>query len=114
MARREIAGYSITPVDYLATGQDVYFHPALNFIELSGHQRIMLWALTVNLLRGDIQQATRVFQPMNLDIQRIEPPFSPDRYSEEDGSPPVRVKMILSGHKQTPMRYLRAIFGGIA
>jgi ABC-2 type transport system permease protein len=84
----EIAAYYVVPDDYVQSGEIFYVHPAANPINEQGQSWIMRWTLLVNLLKGDSELASRVWNPHELSVQRRGSSAAADRFSDEDCSRP--------------------------
>jgi ABC-2 type transport system permease protein len=61
-----ITAYYVVPADYLASGKLYYVHPQASLTTSTGTSWAMRWALLVNLLGGDVEQAALVWNPMHL------------------------------------------------
>jgi ABC-2 type transport system permease protein len=84
----EIEGYYIIPEDYLASGVFVYVSPNRTPLSTDGQEWMMRWTLAVNMLGGDIDRASRIWELVDLQIRRIDPSPEHDRFSAEDCSKP--------------------------
>jgi ABC-2 type transport system permease protein len=58
-----ISAYYLIPEDYLETGEVVYVHPEINPLSEGGQTWVMRWTLYVNLLGGDMQMASIIWNP---------------------------------------------------
>jgi ABC-2 type transport system permease protein len=62
----EISSYYIVPEDYVETGNLIYISPDNTPLSDGGQDWVMRWTLRVNMLGGDMQLASFVWNPMNL------------------------------------------------
>ena len=62
----EIEAYYLIPEDYLEDGDLYYIHPGTNPISQNGQIWVMRWTLYVNLLDGDMQMASNIWNPGNF------------------------------------------------
>lgn len=69
----EIRGFYIISPDYVKTGQIVYVTPDFNPMTSFEKTGLMQWVLRTNLLSGDWQFANRVYNPLNLQVELLEP-----------------------------------------
>lgn len=63
----EIGAYYVIPKGYIETGEYIYVHPGFNPISEGGQDWIMRWTLYVNLLGGDLEKASNIWHPANID-----------------------------------------------
>ena len=70
----EIWGYFIIAPDYLKTGQVIYITPDFNPLTAFDKTGLMQWVLRANLLSGDWQFANRLYNPLNMQVELLEPP----------------------------------------
>jgi ABC-2 type transport system permease protein len=84
----DISAYYIIPEDYITRGEIIYIHPNNSPFSSRGQDWVMLWTMMVNMLDGDIELASRVWNPVNLEITNLDPAPQVDRYTEEDCSKP--------------------------
>ena len=84
----KISAYYIVPEDYIATGEFVYVHPNNSPFSEGGKDWVMSWTLMVNMLDGDIELASRVWNPLYLEVSNLDPAPQIDRYAEEDCTTP--------------------------
>ncbi len=73
----EISAYYVVQADYLETGDLVYVHPTHNPITPQGQPWVMQWTLLVNLLEGDIERASTVWNPMQVRVTDVASQASP-------------------------------------
>lgn len=88
MEAGEISAYYIIMQDYIKSGEFVYVHPNNSPFSSQGQDWVMSWTLLVNILDGDMELASRVWNPMDLTITNLDPAPDIDRYTEEDCSRP--------------------------
>lgn len=84
----EISAYYIIPEDYIASGEFVYVHGNSSPFSDAGKDWVMSWTLMVNMLEGDIDLASRIWNPMYLKVSNLDPAPQIDRYAEEDCTVP--------------------------
>ncbi len=84
----DIEGYYIIPEDYLNSGEFIYVSPDRTPLSSGGQEWIMRWTLTVNMLGGDVERASKVWELVDLQIKRIDSTDEHDRFAEEDCSRP--------------------------
>ena len=84
----DIGGYYIIPDDYLNSGEFIYVSPDRTPLSSGGQEWIMRWTLTVNMLGGDVERASKVWELVDLQIKRIDSTDEHDRFAEEDCSRP--------------------------
>jgi ABC-2 type transport system permease protein len=84
----DIEGYYIIPEDYLNSGEFIYVSPDRTPLSSGGQEWIMRWTLTVNMLGGDVERASKVWELVDLQIKRIASTDEHDRFAEEDCSRP--------------------------
>lgn len=63
----EINAYYIIPDDYLESGEFYYIHATVNPISEGGQDWVMHWTLYVNLLDGNLDMASNIWNPANFD-----------------------------------------------
>lgn len=73
LADGEISGYYIIPSDYTLKGDITYIRSDFNPLSSSGQSALLDWILQVNLLGGDIQLATLINGPKNLEKVSLSP-----------------------------------------
>ncbi len=61
---QEISAYYLIPADYVARGEYFYVYPNDRPFMENGQSWMMSWALTVNLLGGDMELASQVWNPV--------------------------------------------------
>jgi len=66
MERGEIAGYTIIPADYLASGALISVQPAYSMLSSDRAVEAVEWALLLNLLDGDLALAAAVRDPLQV------------------------------------------------
>jgi ABC-2 type transport system permease protein len=88
MEAGDISAYYIIPEDYVARGEIIYVHPNNSPFSSHGQDWLMRWTLMVNMLDGDMELASRVWNPVDLEIKNLDPAPQVDRYTEEDCSRP--------------------------
>ncbi|MFQ5796388.1 MAG: ABC transporter permease [Candidatus Bipolaricaulia bacterium] len=69
----EISAYYIVPEDYVNTGQLIAIRPHYNPISPKDRSGWMRWVLLVNLLDGDVELASRIWNPMDLSVTTLAP-----------------------------------------
>lgn len=81
----EIAAYFVIPEDYIETGNLLYIRP--NPSPFSAHVRdsAMRWTLLVNVLGGDVELATRVWNPANLNVTNLTQGSQPEQACSQPG-----------------------------
>ena len=84
----DISAYYIIPEDYIASGEIIYVHPNNSPFSSHGQDWVMHGTLMLNMLDGDMELASRVWNPVNLEITNLDPAPQVDRYTEEDCSKP--------------------------
>jgi ABC-2 type transport system permease protein len=62
----EISAYYVIPANYIQSGEVIYVHPELTPISSDGQEWMISRTLLVNLVRGDMDLADRVWFPMEL------------------------------------------------
>jgi ABC-2 type transport system permease protein len=63
----DINAYYIIPDDYLESGEFYYIHATVNPISEGGQDWVMHWTLYVNLLDGNMEMASNIWNPANFD-----------------------------------------------
>jgi ABC-2 type transport system permease protein len=86
----EISAYYIVPEDYITSGEFIYVHPNSSPFSSGGKDWVMSWALLVNMLDGDMELASRIWNPMDLEVTNLDPIPEVDRFTQEDCSKPGR------------------------
>jgi ABC-2 type transport system permease protein len=66
MEAGKINAYYVIPDNYLETGDFYYIHPDINPISEGGQPWVMRWTLYVNLLDGDMDIASHIWNPANF------------------------------------------------
>ena len=66
-----ISAYYVVPVEYVETGELIYVDPEANPMSGRGLDWVMRWTLLVNMMDGDMEQASRVWNPMYLQITTL-------------------------------------------
>ncbi len=84
----DIEGYYIIPENYLNSGEFIYVSPNRTPLSSGGQEWIMRWTLTVNMLGGDVERASKVWELVDLQVKRISSTNEHDRFTEEDCSRP--------------------------
>jgi ABC-2 type transport system permease protein len=84
----EIDGYYIIPDDYLTVGEFIYISPDRTPFGDSGQEWMMKWTLAVNMLGGDIERTSKIWELVDLQINRIAPTPDHDRFADEDCTMP--------------------------
>jgi ABC-2 type transport system permease protein len=69
----EILAYYVVPADYVESGELLSIRPQYNPQTLKSQSGWMNWVLLVNLLGGDVELATRVWNPLNLQVTPLAP-----------------------------------------
>lgn len=67
----EIEAYYLIPEDYLEDGDLYYIHPETNPLSQGGQIWVMRWTLYVNLLDGDMQLASDIWNPGNINRRNL-------------------------------------------
>jgi ABC-2 type transport system permease protein len=62
----KVNAYYLIPDDYLETGNLYYIHPNINPISGGGQEWVMRWTLYVNLLGGDMEMASHIWNPADI------------------------------------------------
>ncbi|UCD97491.1 MAG: ABC transporter permease [Chloroflexota bacterium] len=62
----EIEAYYIIPEDFVSNGELIYVNPETNPISDGGQDWLMRWTLYVNLLGGDMEAASNIWNPGNF------------------------------------------------
>jgi len=81
----EIAAYFVIPEDYIETGNLLYIRPNPSPFSAHVQDSAMRWTLLVNVLGGDVELATRVWNPTNLDVTDLTPGSQPDQACSQPG-----------------------------
>ena len=84
----EIGAYYLIPEDFLEQGTVIYVNIGANPFGSDSQEWMMRWTLLVEMLRGDLEFASLVLNPVDLTVERRGEETSPDRYSEDDCSRP--------------------------
>ncbi|NIM92874.1 MAG: ABC transporter permease [Anaerolineales bacterium] len=84
----DITAYYIVPEEYVENGEFIYVRPNYSPLSSGGQEWMMRWTLLYNLVGGDIEFASRIWNPMDLEVTNISPQPEHDRYSSEDCSKP--------------------------
>jgi ABC-2 type transport system permease protein len=84
----EISAYYIVPEDYIVSGEFIYVHPNSSPFSSGGKDWVMSWTLLVNMLDGDMELASRIWNPMYLKVTNLDPAPEVDRFTQEDCSKP--------------------------
>jgi ABC-2 type transport system permease protein len=63
----EISAYYVLPADYLETGKIIYLRPDFNPLSSSDRSDLFEWVVQVNLLGGDMNLATLINGPKQLE-----------------------------------------------
>jgi hypothetical protein len=66
LAAGEISAYYVIPADYVERGELAYVYPHATPLVEDGQEWVILWTLLVNLLDGDMELASQVWNPMDL------------------------------------------------
>jgi ABC-2 type transport system permease protein len=90
----EISAYYIVPKDYLHSGEVTLVKPDFNPLSVIDQNDPMQWVLDVNLLNGDVQLASRVQNPLNLDVTVLNPASQRDQENPLTFFLPYAVTMI--------------------
>jgi ABC-2 type transport system permease protein len=88
MQAGEISAYYVIPENYITKGEFIYVHPDNSPFSSQGQDWVMGWTLMVNMLDGDMELASRIWNPMDLTIVNLDPAPQVDRYTQEDCSRP--------------------------
>jgi ABC-2 type transport system permease protein len=84
----DIEGYYIIPVDYLSTGVFIYVSPNRTPFTSNGQEWMMKWTLAVNMLGGDFERTSKIWELVDLQINRVATTPEHDRFADEDCSKP--------------------------
>jgi ABC-2 type transport system permease protein len=77
----EISAYYVLPADYLETGKITYLRPDFNPLASSDRSDLFEWVVQVNLLGGDIDLATLINGPKQLEQVSLAPEPQRDQNS---------------------------------
>jgi len=89
LASGEITAYYLIPPDYIERGEVFYVYPPTRSLIEDGQNWVIHWALTFNLVGGNLEAANRVWNPIwYLDTANITLESQPDSASDEDCSRP--------------------------
>lgn len=80
----EIEGYYIIPEQYLSEGEFIYVSPDRTPFGDSGQEWMMKWTLAVNMLGGDVERTSKIWELVDLEVNRIDPTPEHDRFADED------------------------------
>jgi ABC-2 type transport system permease protein len=80
----DIDGYYIIPQEYLTNGEFIYISPDRTPFGDSGQEWMMKWTLAVNMLGGDIERTSKIWELVDLQINRVAPTPDHDRFADED------------------------------
>jgi ABC-2 type transport system permease protein len=75
----EISAYYIISKDYLRSGDVTLVQPDFNPLAIVDQSDLMQWVLDVNLLNGDTRLASRIQNPLNLQVTVVNPPSPRDQ-----------------------------------
>ncbi len=68
-----ISAYYVIPADYLQTGNVIYVRPDFNPLSAFDQTGAMQRVLQVNLLGGNLKLANQIANPLNLQVEVLEP-----------------------------------------
>jgi ABC-2 type transport system permease protein len=88
LEKGDIEGYYIIPEDYFSAGVFIYVSPDRSPLASDGQEWIMRWTLAVNMLGGDIERASKIWQLVDLKVSRVATTPEHDRFADEDCSKP--------------------------
>ena len=71
LASGEISAYYIIPADYVEQGEIFYVFPETKSLIDDGQNWIMRWTLLVNLMKGDLEAADRIWNPVGKLDERV-------------------------------------------
>ena len=72
LATAEITAYYVISKKYLAEGEILYIYPKDKSLISDGQDWVMRWTILVNLLKGDVNEADAIWNPVwNMEIQNI-------------------------------------------
>jgi ABC-2 type transport system permease protein len=85
----EITAYYLIPQDYVEHGEIIYVYPDSRSYLSDGQSWVMRWTLTVNLLEGNQDIASQIWNPIwHLDERIIAPQTQESAISSEDCTRP--------------------------
>jgi len=84
----EIAAYYVVPEDYVETGDLTIVSPDPSPFPAHQQDWAMRWTLLVNMLGGDAELASQVWNPVNLQVTDLAPQRQYDSYGAEDCTTP--------------------------
>jgi ABC-2 type transport system permease protein len=67
----EITAFYLIPRDYIESGDYLYIHPTINPISEGGQDWIMRWTLYVNMLGGDMETASNIWNPADINLRDL-------------------------------------------
>ena len=89
LASGEITAYYLIPPDYIERGEVFYVYPPTRSLIEDGQNWVIHWALTFNLVGGNLEAANRVWNPIwYLDTANNTLESQPDSAAGEDCSRP--------------------------
>jgi ABC-2 type transport system permease protein len=90
----EISAYYIVPNDYLQSGEVILVKPDFNPLAVIDQSDVMQWVMDVNLLNGDTLLASRIQNPLNLQVTVLNPASQRDQENPLTFFLPYAVTMI--------------------
>ncbi|MGE5223208.1 MAG: ABC transporter permease [Omnitrophica WOR_2 bacterium] len=90
----EISAYYIVPKDYLQSGEVILVKPDFNPLAVIDQSDLMQWVMDVNLLNGDTLLASRIQNPLNLQVTVLNPASQRDQENPLTFFLPYAVTMI--------------------
>jgi ABC-2 type transport system permease protein len=90
----EISAYYIVPEDYLQSGEVTLIKPDFNPLAVIDQSDVMQWVMDVNLLNGDTLLASRIQNPLNLQVTVLNPASQRDQENPLTFFLPYAVTMI--------------------
>lgn len=84
----EIEGFYLIPNEFGESGEFMYVSPDRTPLSADNQDWIMRWTLLVNMLDGDMDRASKIWNPLDLTIRNIAPLPEHDRFAEEDCTTP--------------------------
>jgi len=74
----EISAYYIIPADYVEAGEIIYVQREYSFIDGDVDSDDMRWILLVNLLQGDTELASQLWDPFDAQVTQLAPAEADD------------------------------------
>ena len=73
LSEGEIDGYYIIPENYFSSGEFIYVSPDRTPFGSDGQEWMMKWTLAVNMIGGDTERASKIWELVDLQINRVDP-----------------------------------------